>query len=420
MRIISSLTGWSTGTLLGLAILIGGSGAVASPLDPPDPLSHSSLAEATRNESIGATPIPAPSTERFRAIGSSCVPLAEEGTHGCISPSSSGARLETRADVERYAGTAAVQPVPDWCIENFNQGRFVTRTQDCESFGFSVTKTRTTNGVTTVVGTAHQAAISYQYTSFSIARVAHQFEFSTSSASGDLTGLTLGALSNCGGSCVAVTPGVIDPQPLTPGIWHEAESFTEPASTALGSIHHLDTSWTISLYGGGATQSLQGAAFDLRCDNASGGSAPVAGCAVYYAPGQVIYNSFNNPALVNHISQAHASGLAGGSVYDPIHRTTVASVIAANRAAACGGVPSIQGLSCDEYPFASSYEGAASGGTVRSFPGCVFLDPAGSGPDGFSRCMIPASENSSGGAILGNTYRQQRILDSDPYFVTLS
>ena len=101
-------------------------------------------------------------------------------------------------------------------------------------------------------------------------------------------------------------------------------------------------------------------------------------------------------------------------------RTTLTSVISANRAVSCGSAPSISGLSRDEFPFASSYEGAASGGTARSFPGCTFTDPASTGPVGFSRCMVAASQNSSAGAILGNIYRMQRILEADPFYVRLT
>lgn len=96
------------------------------------------------------------------------------------------------------------------------------------------------------------------------------------------------------------------------------------------------------------------------------------------------------------------------------------SLITQNRNIACGNPPSLPGLSCDEYPFASSYEGAAAGGTARSFPGCGFNDPSATGPVGYSRCMVVAGQNSSAGAILGNTYRQQRILDGDPFYIALS
>ena len=91
-----------------------------------------------------------------------------------------------------------------------------------------------------------------------------------------------------------------------------------------------------------------------------------------------------------------------------------------NRDIACGSAQPVTGLSCDEYPFASSYEGAASGGTARSFPQCLFADPPAAGSVGFSRCMIVASENSSAGTIAGNTYRQQRILEADPFYLSIN
>lgn len=425
MRLLRSIS--MTGIAAGSAVILC-AGLFGTPASAaPDPSPGPSLAEASRGDSRGAEPLPLSATEHGAGQRSTspelvCVPLAEAGTEGCmslapnVSDPGQAATLGSRGEIS----VAALQPIPDWCIDSFNQGRFVTRTQDCEAFGVNIQKTRTTNGVTTVIGTANAVAISFQYSAFSIPVVAHQFEFSTTSTAGDVSGLSLGATSWCGGSCLHTTPGSIPAQSLTPGLWFDDESFTEPPTTTVGSLYYLSSGWTLTLYGGGAPQPLRGPDFDLRCDNAAGGSSPAAGCAVYYAPGEITYGSGSNPDLVAHISQAHASGLPGGSIYDPIHRTTVQSVITANRATSCTGAPAVVGFTCDEYPFASSYEGAASGGTARSFPGCFFSDPAGIGPVGFSRCMIPASQNSSGGAILGNTYRQQRILDADPFFVTLT
>jgi hypothetical protein len=375
------------------------------------------LRSAAESEAADLTPMSVSEPQRRQTApgGEACTTDAQGKTQVCVARGEQG--------VSSRSNARAAITLPAWCVNNLNGGRLVTRTQDCETFELSVTKRLERNGVWVVVGTARITVGSYQYTSFSTPVVAHQLSLNVSTTTGDVAGLTMAATSSCAGSCIPAVPGAIPTTPVTLAGWHEAESFAQPTTTALGSISYLSTAWniTVNLVGGTTPPSNTSTGnYDLRCDNAAGGSSPTAGCAVHYAPGAVTYSAATNPTVVNHISQALASGLPGGSVLDPLHRTTVASVIALNRSTSCGSAVTIPGYSCDEFPFASSYEGAASGGTARSFPGCTFADPAATGPIGFSRCMVIASENSSAGAILGNIYRQQRILEADPFYVRLT
>ena len=402
----------------GLALILSGTqAAIASTTAAEEDIPPATIAELKAAVHDDIEPIAVAGAERRAAAVEDCreAPTAD-GESLCIAPA------ETSTFGRSDVGTRAVQPIPSWCANNFNGGRLVTRTQDCETFDVTITKRVTTNGTTTIVGTASVALYSYQYTSYSTAAVAHQYGFSVSTITGDVSGITMSAASNCTGSCVHTAAAILATPVALTG-WHEAEAFTLPPSTAIGSIYYLATGWVLTVNLPGSTtgpSTVPTDQYDLRCDNAAGGSAPSAGCAVYYAPGRVAFSSASNPTLVAHLSQAIGSGLPGGSVLDPLHRTQVQSVINLNRSIACGGVSGPAGTTCDEYPFASSYEGAASGGSARSFPGCSLSDPPATGPVGYSRCMVVAGQNSSGGAILGNTYRQQRILDGDPFYVALS
>jgi hypothetical protein len=79
--------------------------------------------------------------------------------------------------------------------------------------------------------------------------------------------------------------------------------------------------------------------------------------------------------------------------------------------------------SCDEYPFGSTYEGAAAEtGTARTFAWCQISleDPPSSGGDGFSICMVPDGENSGAGGKLGVFYTAERVLDGDAFFVDVA
>ncbi|WP_312038298.1 NucA/NucB deoxyribonuclease domain-containing protein [Streptomyces galbus] len=72
----------------------------------------------------------------------------------------------------------------------------------------------------------------------------------------------------------------------------------------------------------------------------------------------------------------------------------------ANRNTACPpSLPRPALLSCDEYPFASTWQGASTGG------------------GNYSRRMIDAKQNSAGGGALGGFYLYNRIIESDKFLV---
>ena len=73
---------------------------------------------------------------------------------------------------------------------------------------------------------------------------------------------------------------------------------------------------------------------------------------------------------------------------------------------------------CDEYPFASSLEGAAAGGVERTFPGCQLpaVAQGGTGP-GYSICFINRNDNRGGGVDLRWFYHWNRVLMNDPFHV---
>lgn len=379
----------------------------------------SDLKAAAARDSAGIEAIPAPGAQTAAGPETLCPsPVAGATEFVCMSRSGGAAGSESGAAGE--AGIQSLQAVPEWCKENFNLGRYATRTQDCETFGLRYTKFVIINGAWRAVGTADLTVYSYQYSQFDDSTVGHQYGFSAAAVSGDLNGVTLSAASQCSGACIALTTGNISPAPITLYEWREAESYYEPTDTVLNSIHYFGTAWGLTAALDGVPQSTMFTDYnDIRCDNASGGPHPKAGCAVWWVPGVVTYSRTSVPALTAHLEQARLSGLRGFSQSIPLHRTQDQSIRDANREASCGSPPKIDGFSCDEYPFASTREGAASGGTARSFPNCVFLDPPATGPVGFSRCMINNHDNFAGGWTLVDTYQRQRILDGDPFFVAI-
>lgn len=131
------------------------------------------------------------------------------------------------------------------------------------------------------------------------------------------------------------------------------------------------------------------------------------------APRLDVYTS-TYPEYAAHVRKAINSGLPS-----TLQRMTDATKKKANYNKACpSSIPRPSGRSCDEYPFQSTYQGAAlNGGSVRVPSGCYLDVVAGSGPTGFSRCMIIKAQNSLGGSVLNAFYQNSRVLDKDKFTV---
>ncbi|MER6006152.1 NucA/NucB deoxyribonuclease domain-containing protein [Nonomuraea angiospora] len=104
--------------------------------------------------------------------------------------------------------------------------------------------------------------------------------------------------------------------------------------------------------------------------------------------------------------------IPGGSPRNPPTRTPYSTDNAANRGAAqeaCdkefGWIPKSekQGLSCDEFPFAATWQGAA------------FAKPR----HNYSVKLIPKEENVAHGTVLGAWFNNNRIIAWDKFFVKL-
>lgn len=171
----------------------------------------------------------------------------------------------------------------------------------------------------------------------------------------------------------------------------------------------------------------------IRCDSFT---------YVNAAPGCVIFNGRNglpvmdltttdlwSPDYYAHILNAQNSGLPGNPVGlslpwvigRPLQRIHYKSQQALdNRAAACstwktGYNKPDSSFSCDEYPFASTAQGASAYPNLgRTWPWCsITRFPEYDGvvkPNGFSVCFIKDDQNRSGGRLLQPFNRDNRVL----------
>ncbi|MEU1106634.1 NucA/NucB deoxyribonuclease domain-containing protein [Streptomyces tibetensis] len=141
---------------------------------------------------------------------------------------------------------------------------------------------------------------------------------------------------------------------------------------------------------------------DVRCDNALPGAPRQVGCVNLQAVPVISYSQTGPwPDVAKHIKDAQATGLPGK--YGTAHyltRLTDRRKIKENRDKACPtSLVRPPGKSCDEYPFASTWQGAKH-----------------SGGD-FSRRMVNARQNTDAGKALKGFYTYSRVLEGDRFLV---
>jgi hypothetical protein len=149
-----------------------------------------------------------------------------------------------------------------------------------------------------------------------------------------------------------------------------------------------------------------------RCDSII---APTE-CVDQFGPMAVVFDSTLNPAVgpvAQHIWNAEATSAPAplptrwGNPFFPgtaLGRTFNPADVVANRLAACSSVVVGPNQSCDEYPMATTLQGAS------------FV-----GPGNFSTAVVPDVANSSQGGTLNNFYSEFHVLDGkqfgDQFFV---
>jgi hypothetical protein len=136
-------------------------------------------------------------------------------------------------------------------------------------------------------------------------------------------------------------------------------------------------------------------------------------------PQRYFLNSGFFPDVAEHVAASQASGVPGHDI--PLTRQMNTD---ANREVACpDSRPKPQGMSCDEYPFASTKEGAASApDNGETFWWCQIgdLPVVPDKPARWSACMVDAGENFDAGNDLGEFYADWRVISGDTFFVEIA
>ncbi|MBB2925552.1 hypothetical protein FHR80_004499 [Cellulomonas cellasea] len=368
-----------------------------------------------------------------------CV-LAADGVETCVTIESSdpASLSQLKRPGRSPSGGSDIEanlPTPPQCrdaapVENQMTNVNISRTESCSAW-FNVLRVRqTVNNVTTVVGQLNFWMRIYNYSDARGTSWNSQVKIVPTFVDGKAKGTVVTGEVGCnlaagspGGACGAESAGfatktisATENVALGESTWRYAGSSTPSTG---------GTTWSVRLSPPGlAGGSISNAFGTVRCDNSVGGLT--AGCInPKYIP-SLTYSRAAFPEFARHVEGAQNSGLPGGSASDPLRRLTDSVAMQRNNTVACGPsyVPSPRptGKQCDEYPFRSTYEGAAlSGGGPRTQSWCGITLPQqpSTGPYGYSICLINGSQNmQAGSTMLNSLYKQDRVLDGDKFFIS--
>lgn len=262
-----------------------------------------------------------------------------------------------------------------------------------------------------------------------------RFRFRTTTLSGNGGGLQIKPVVECGSQCtvspsagVGLVPGGLSGETIvtiTPNMSGGNPLYVRPY------VEYRIVKTGDSFENGSSLTTHSGMSYvpELRCDVGLAKSG-TQGCIYWKAPAVMRSVKTSNPDVdesAKHIKEAQAQGLPGnfvprddgtilpGSDSRALTRTRDAALRASNRDASkqqciaqygrVTGQCTFTGDSdetpsdcdCDEYPFAATNQGAAGGR--------------------FSVKRIDASDNRRAGALLGNFFSAQRVLDGDEFYV---
>ncbi|WP_336160040.1 NucA/NucB deoxyribonuclease domain-containing protein [Amycolatopsis sp. VC5-11] len=322
--------------------------------------------------------------------------FGSQGQVACITRVAAGEKTKVPA-----SGTI---PVPSWCENDVIKS---TRFEVCGMSRWDISVVKVPSG--TPSGGMRVNQLGYLHADYD--KIDWQYEAVQTFENiwGDAEGTTVSATGWCHGDCLVenqfwptqiAKPSVPGEEPWEGYVVGVSNKFqaNEIGDGVLGGETTLSNpKWT------NLKLSNAGDAPNVRCDNVLW-AQQAAGCAVSGVIPEMFYElNGPYPELARHIKQAQAKGLPG--VIDrkppaPLTRAMDQKVRRANNRAACpDSLPRPEGEDCDEYPFASTWQGAAFGP--------------------YDIEMINAKQNEDGGTALNKFFNQNRVIEETPFWVTI-
>jgi len=287
------------------------------------------------------------------------------------------------------------------------------RFADCLDIGWVANIINTQTGQ--VVGKVRGSITFWNSLSYKSRIWPESIQLHVSSVTGEGAGTTINAPLGC---VVGVVPVQADCQPNGTGKWAGQKGFllATAGKTYTGELgfesvtaatvkFEFEVFMTFENPNTSPGSLVIGPTTDVRCDSKNYFKPTTGGCAYPSWTLNVLYLSTNDST----VSQAAKFILAAQNAI-PNHRGQIGSLamtrltdrtkMKANRRVACRNVHPGPGQSCDEYPFASSHQGAALV------------------PRGYWRARaLNARQNSKVGTLLGRLFLTSRIIDGDPFYV---
>lgn len=333
---------------------------------------------------------------------------------------------------------------PPWCVP-VNTGWTRNRHDACMIRFGKVVHTRTnSNGQTRIIGTASVSIVNWMYTYSDDVTFTQHMMVQVGSTVGDTAGLSIAGSGfqcqgiNCQPAKTSFSRQLIDRKGAQANAYLTARWGAPPGAPARGTQIKLSTvmEWVALNRQGNSTEPEYERAPVVRCDHALPGPTRP-GCIIPEVLPVMLYKLKGPyPELAKHIAAAQKSGLPGaysakGQKATVLFRLTDGKKITKNRDRSCptgrGSYPRPPGKTCDEYPFASTYQGAwtanpstSPSALRRTFSWCSLpsaVPKNRTGKKGYSICMINGKQNTDGGRALDNFYVDQRVLEKDAFQV---
>jgi hypothetical protein len=338
------------------------------------------------------------------------------------SPQTAAAAVAALRRASGAARPGATVPFPPQCA-NFPRRAWhaLDRFRVCAITDGSITIIAVPSGK--ILGTLTFGVYLFAYTD----RVAKGWIYQANIIANTFSGIGLPAVvsgsASCSGACTKDHVS-FPPQPVGIHKVDGGDAGWLTTITTVGSQGVSSANWSFTFIGAGWSATTDPVTAPRnRCDRALPGDTTL-GCVFPDVVMGLLYSRSALPDLVSHITRAQNSGLPGKFPSGtPLTRLTDPTQRDRNQRKACPkGFPRPTGKTCDEYPFASTNQGAASGGgNARTFPGCSIKlpnpPPPSTGARGYSVCMINGPQNSLGGVDLKAFYNGVRIISNDKFLI---
>ncbi|MGF0173220.1 NucA/NucB deoxyribonuclease domain-containing protein [Streptomyces sp. Marseille-Q5077] len=370
--------------------------ACASSLEPADELSSGELAVLSRREASANTT----AAEKAALAAMAATPQdAAEDAAPAAAPTD-------ESDAEAAAARRSPWNEPKWCIDaGVDSTWYIERMRGCgiwrsEVFAVDVRTGRKVGGIKYLV-------VGYSFSARDSKTWAYQTRLMEVSRWGRaVNGTKASGSASCTGKCKVVEKNfpaqTISASAEPYGQFFMNTTINTAAAKQRGTGRSI-ASWRFSNSQWVApSDATKLSTVEVRCDNALPGAPRQVGCVNLRAVPEISYSLTGPwPEIADHIKDAQATGLPGKhGTTNYLTRLTDRSKIQQNRDKACpSSLERPPGKSCDEYPFASTWQGAKYSG----------------GP--FSRRMVNAQQNKKAGDALRGFYTYARVLEGDRFLV---